>query len=499
MGKPEVFDKIVKGVPKSTTLVEDPKTEEVRAAKGIGKRGYSAILTGDDRQIKIYQAYHTADEEYKNGWYGIVDEKGEELYFIDSLPIPGIMPYTQLNTNNLDAGEFIKKSVFDDARGPQVLYQGLFDSRAANSMLAARPPRRRIDGVVLSSDKKQQTGIYPKQGENEIITFMEPWKSAVMANPNLAVTLRDTFMEVPQLNSDVATMLEECKTTVLNVTGQNLANVGSFPNSEISGTSVQEQVSVDAMGQLPLITLLNDFWYRFRCKVLRSVRKYYATEQIAYMLNDDNISDAEKFKVEDIDDSYDIRINSTDGLPQTPMGKIQFYSQIMSMAPSPEDRQDAWIKIREIVAGYGLIDGGENIEEKLAEIENRMILEDESLLSDMTKPVPAIDSIGNPVMDGNNMPAMEPLARQRVRKWANRFQNNAHHMKVHRPLVVGPEVMRNGSAKTQLMAWHIEAHEENHAIENKQIMEVSNGTELPEAGMQSGPSDQVLQQPVPQA
>lgn len=496
--KADDAEKVARGLPMKTSVIEDPKTEEVRTAKGLSGRGRASILTGEDRQVKLYHVFHKPDDDYPDGWYGIVDKQGNELFFIPRLPIAGIMPYTQLNTNNLDAGECIKRSVFDDCRGPQVLYQGIFDSRAVHSMLAANPPMQRFQMVSTSSDKKNPVYIYPKQGETEVIAFDGYLAEAVKANPALANALKPRPMEITGLNSDVKDLLEECKQAVLNATGQNLANVGQFPNANISGASVQEQVSVDALGQLPMISLLNDFWGRFRTKVLRAVRAYYTTEQIAFMLNDETISDAEKFKIEDIDDSYDVRICSTDGLPQTPQGKIQFYTQVMQIAPTPEEKYEAWLKVREIIGQYGLIDEGEDIEEELAEIENKVILEDDSLLTDMKVPVPAVDSLGQPVYDAMGQQVMESKARQRVRSWANRFQNRARHAKVHRPLLVGPEMMRNGPEKTQLVAWHVEREEELYALQTISPTQGGQDGELSEAGVQAGAqSKNPMQSPVP--
>jgi len=492
--KDDEIEKILNGLQKTTPVIEDSKTSAVRAAKGMARRSAGAILSGDDRQIKTYHVYHKADEEYPNGWYGITDDKGNILAWFNTLPVPGIMPYTQLNTNSLDPGEFIKRSVFDDARGPQVLYQGVFDSRASHAMFAANPPLLRVKGVVLSSDAKRKTLIYPKQGEVEEVDFEEPWRTAVMQNPALANVLKPRPMEIAPVTFDVDKVLEECKQSVLNVTGQNLANVGQFPNANISGVSVQEQVSVDAMGQLPMISLMNDFWKRFRKKLLKAVSVYYTAEQISFMLNELDISRAGKFKLEDLDDSFDVKIDSTDGLPQTPKGLIEFYAQIMQLAPTMEEKNEAWVKIRELIAGYGLIDEGLDIEERLAEIENKMILEDKSLIADMNVMVPMIDSIGNPVVGQDGIPIMEPKARQRVRSWANRMQNEVRHVKVHRPLTVGPEILKNGIKITQLMAWHLEKTEENFAIKQGGM----NGMGLQEPGMPEGGAGAPVPANVPQ-
>lgn len=493
-GKVEAVSKIEKGLAQKTSVIDDPKTQDVRSAKGISSRQRNDILTGEDRQILVYYVFHKPTNEFKNGWYGITDDKGNELYFIPTLPINGVMPYTQLDTNNLDGGEFIKKSVFDDARGLQVLYQGLFDSRASHSMLAAAPPMQRFKHVKTSSDSKRGVYIYPKQGQTEVIEFDGPLLAAVTQNPALANVMKPRPMEMTSLNPDVKDLMEECKQMVLNVTGQNLANVGTFPNSNISGASVQEQVSVDQMGQLPLLALCNDFWHRFRAKTLKAIRAIYPVEQLTYMLNNETISEAKKFKMEDIDDSFDIRIISTDGLPSTPKGKIEFYAQLMQIAPTDDEKMDAWSKIKETVSGYGLINNDTGIEEKLAELENKMLVEDTTLISDMNVMVPSVDSIGNPVFDPMGRPIPEPLAKQRVQRWANRFQNEVMHAKTHRPLVVGPIALRNGAEITQLAAWHLERTEENYAIKNKPVIqENQNGHELPEADMQPKPSQTGMQ------
>lgn len=474
------LEDFIKEVETETRPLDKLRAEEISEAIAREKNTVKALLRGDDRQVWLYNVYHKPTKEHPNGFYFVqTDKVGRNGTFIllksGDLPL-GVMPLTVANTTDISPDDVVKDSPFNQAVPLQILINLVVNGYAGFVAMAGKPPMTRYKGVKTTSDNNHKLLGYPLHGDMVEWELPAELKEMLRANPQLANVFEPHFMTFPVNSMAVETMLNRLEAMVKNILGQQMANIGGLPQ-DISGKSLNIQANLDKIGQVE-IDFWQDFWRRFYKKQLKAFKKAYPKNQLAYMLAEYDPSYVSEFLAEDIDDSYDINLSDSVGLPSDPTGKIQYYGNLKAVVS-----QDRWPLIDAMIDKELLkvraIPSTRDPENDLIEKMVYRITNDRELLARYRT---------------NKGEAMREIA-----SWVNPFQTHEKHFQYIIGVLNSPRLLEMGSECAEMLAFLAHSHSQygeaqrvgalQEAAETAQVVPRQGSAPKP-VGVASAPKEQ---------
>lgn len=435
------LDDFIKELPYETSPIDRTRTDDINEAIAGSQGKLRVSLRGDDRQVWIYNVYHKPTSEYPRGFYFVQTEaagRNGKVAILKSGDLPlGIMPLTGINTTDISPDDIVKDSPFNQAIPLQILINLIVNGYAGFVAMAGKPPLARYRGVKTSSDNNKKLLGYPLHGDTVEWELPPELREMLRASPQLANIFEPHFMTFPVNAMSVETMLNRLESMVKNILGQQLANMGGLPQ-DISGKSLNIQASLDRIGQVE-IDYWQDFWQRFYKKQIRALRMAYPKNQLAYMLAEYDPTYVSEFMAEDIDDSYDINLSDSVGLPSDPTGKIQYFGNLKAVVS-----QDRWPLIDSMIDRELLkvraIPSARDPENDLIEKMVYRITNDKELLAKYRT---------------NKEEALREIA-----SWVNPFQTHEKHYQYIVGVINSPRLLEIGSECAEMLAFLAHQHAE---------------------------------------